>query len=151
MPPPGALSNTKQIPISPWVGNIISHETVRSDTVIPIARLALGEEEAAAAADVVRSGWLMNGPRTEKFEKMVAEYVGAAHAVAVSSATTALHLGLIAAGVRPGDEVICPSYSFIATANAIRYANATPVFVDIDPDTYNIDPALVEPAITPRT
>jgi dTDP-4-amino-4,6-dideoxygalactose transaminase len=119
--------------------------------MIPITRLALGDEEAAAAADVVRSGWLMNGPRTEAFERAVADYVGAAHAVAVSSATTALHLGLVAADVKPGDEVICPSYSFIATANAIRYAGATPVFVDIEPDTYNIDPTLVEAAITPRT
>ena len=119
--------------------------------MIPITRLALGPEEATAAADVVRSGWLMNGPRTEEFERLVADYVGAVHAVAVSSATTALHLGLLAAGVGPGDEVICPSFSFIATANAIRYAGATPVFVDIDPQTYNIDPALIEPAITART
>jgi len=119
--------------------------------MIPITRLALGEEEASAAADVVRSGWLMNGPRVEAFERAVAGYVGAGHAVAVSSATTALHLGLVAAGVRPGDEVVCPSYSFIATANAIRYAGATPAFVDVDPDTYNIDPVLVEAAITERT
>jgi perosamine synthetase len=119
--------------------------------MIPITRLALGEAEAQAAADVVRSGWLMNGPRTEEFERAVAAYVGAAHAVAVSSATTALHLGLIAAGVKPGDEVICPSFSFIATANSIRYAGAEPVFVDIDPATYNLDPELIEAAITPKT
>lgn len=119
--------------------------------MIPIARLALGDAEAQAAADVVRSGWLMNGPRTEAFEKAVADYVGTAHAVAVSSATTALHLALVAADVGPGDEVICPSFSFIATANSIRYAGAEPVFVDIDPRTYNIDPELVEAAITPRT
>src|SRR5689334_4066263 len=114
-------------------------------------RLALGEEEASAAADVVRSGWVMNGPRTDKFEKLVAEYVGAKHAVAVNSATTALHLGLLAAGVGPGDEVICPSFSFIATANSICYTGAKPVFVDIDPRTFNIDPNLIEPAITART
>jgi dTDP-4-amino-4,6-dideoxygalactose transaminase len=119
--------------------------------MIPIARLSLGEEEALAAADVVRSGWLMNGPRTAEFESLVADYVGARHAVAVSSCTTALHLGLVAAGVRPGDEVICPSFSFIATANAIRYAGATPVFVDIDARTYNIDVDAIEAAITPRT
>ena len=81
----------------------------------------------------------------------MAKYVGADHAIAVSSCTTALHLALIAAGVGPGDEVICPSFSFIATANAIRFAGATPVFVDIDPRSYNIDPALIEEAITPRT
>jgi len=119
--------------------------------MIPITRLALGEAEAQVAADVVRSGWLMNGPRTEEFERLVAEYVGVEHAVAVSSATTALHLGMIAAGVQAGDEVICPSFSFIATANAIRYVGATPVFVDIDPRTFNIDASLVEAAITPKT
>jgi perosamine synthetase len=119
--------------------------------MIPIARLNLGEAEAAAAADVVRSGWLMNGPRTAEFEALVADYVGARHAVAVSSATTALHLALVAAGVGPGDEVVCPSFSFIATANAIRYVGATPVFVDIDERTYNLDVSQVEAAITPRT
>jgi dTDP-4-amino-4,6-dideoxygalactose transaminase len=119
--------------------------------MIPITRLALGEEEASAAADVVRSGWLMNGPRVEEFERLVAEFVGADHAIAVSSCTTALHLGLLAAGVGPGDEVICPSFSFIATANAIRYAGATPVFVDIDPRTYNLDAGLIDAAVTPRT
>lgn len=119
--------------------------------MIPITRLSLGEEEAQAAADVVRSGWLMNGPRTAEFERLVAEYVGAEHAIAVSSCTTALHLALLAAGVGPGDEVICPSYSFIATANAARYVGATPVFVDIDARTFNIDPGLIEAAITPRT
>lgn len=119
--------------------------------MIPITRLALGDAEAEAAAAVVRSGWLMNGPRTEEFERLVAAYVGARHAIAVSSATTGLHLALIGAGVQPGDEVICPSFSFIATANAIRYVGATPVFVDIDPRTFNIDPDLIEAAITDRT
>ncbi len=119
--------------------------------MIPISRLALGEEEASAAAEAVRSGWLMNGPRTQRFEAAVAEYVGARYAIAVSSCTTALHLALLAAGVRPGDEVICPSFSFIATANAIRYCGAVPVFVDIDPRTYNLDPELIEAAITERT
>ncbi|GAA4710731.1 DegT/DnrJ/EryC1/StrS family aminotransferase [Nocardioides conyzicola] len=119
--------------------------------MIPITRLTLGEAEAAAAADAVRSGWVMNGPRTAEFERLVAEYVGARHAVAVSSCTTGLHLALLAAGVGPGDEVVCPSFSFIATANAIRYTGATPVFVDIDPLTYNLDPDLVEAAITSRT
>lgn len=119
--------------------------------MIPITRLSVGEDEALAAADAVRSGWLMQGKRVEAFENLVAEYVGARHAIAVSNATTALHLALIAAGVGPGDEVICPSFSFIASANSILHAGASPVFVDIDAKTYNIDPALIEAAITART
>lgn len=118
---------------------------------IPISRLSIGADEAAAASEVIQSGWVAQGKRTEEFERLVADYVGSRHAIAVSSATTGSHLALVAAGVKAGDEVICPSYSFIATANAIVYANATPVFVDIDPQTYNIDPALIEAAITPRT
>lgn len=120
-------------------------------TAIPITRPCVGEEEAAAAAKAVLSGWLSQGARVQEFEGAVAEYTGARYAVATSNCTTALHLALIAAGVGPGDEVICPSFSFIATANAIVHAGGTPVFVDIDPRTYNIDPALVEAAITART
>ncbi|BCS54975.1 DegT/DnrJ/EryC1/StrS aminotransferase family protein [Geobacter sp. SVR] len=119
--------------------------------MIPITRLSVGDAEATAAAEAVRSGWLSSGKRVQEFETMVADYVGARHAVATNSCTTALQLALIAAGVKPGDEVICPSFSFIATANAILYAGAVPVFVDIDPRTYNIDPGLIEAAITPRT
>jgi perosamine synthetase len=119
--------------------------------VIPITRLSVGQDEASAAADAINSGWLTGGKRGQQFEQAVADYVGAKHAIATNSCTTALHLALVAAGVGPGDEVICPSFSFIATANAIRYAGATPVFVDIDPRTYNIDLGLIEPAITRRT
>lgn len=119
--------------------------------MIPISRLSVGQAEAAAAFEVINSGWIAQGKRTETFERQVAEYVGAKHGIAVSSATTGLHLALVAAGVKPGDEVICPSYSFIATANSIVYAGAKPVFVDIDPRTYNIDVARIEAAITPRT
>jgi perosamine synthetase len=118
---------------------------------IPVARPSIGVEEEKAVVEVLRSGWLAQGARVAEFEKRFAEYVGAAHAVAVSSCTTALHLALVAAGVQPGDEVLCPSLSFIATANSIRYAGASPVFVDIDPATYNMDPECVERAITPRT
>jgi len=119
--------------------------------MIPITRPWLGDEEVAAAGEVIRSGWLSQGRQVEKFERTVAEYVGAGEAVAVSNCTTALHVALLAVGVGPGDEVICPSFTFIATANAIVHAGAIPVFVDIEPDTYNIDPELVEDAITTRT
>lgn len=119
--------------------------------MIPIARPLLGEPEALAAAEVVRSGWLSQGPQVAAFEREFANAVGARYACAVSNCTTALHLALLVAGVTPGDEVITASHSFIATANVIRQCGATPVFVDIDPLTYNLDPALIEAAITPRT
>jgi dTDP-4-amino-4,6-dideoxygalactose transaminase len=118
---------------------------------LPVARPLLGGNEAEAAADVIRSGWILQGPQVAAFEREFAAYVGAPHACAVSSGTTALHLALLAVGVKPGDEVITVSHSYIATANSVRYCGATPVFVDIDPGTFNIDPRLIEPAITPRT
>jgi dTDP-4-amino-4,6-dideoxygalactose transaminase len=119
--------------------------------MIPVARPFVGEEEEQAVLRVLRSGWLSQGPRVAEFENRFAEFVGAKHAVAVSSCTTALHLALVAAGIGEGDEVLCPSLSFIATANSIRYMGATPVFVDVDPVTFNLDPNCVEKAITSRT
>lgn len=119
--------------------------------MIPITIPYLGEEEAQAAAEVIRSGWVTQGPKVAEFERLVAEYCETEHAVAVSSCTTALHLSLLVLGVEPGDEVICPSMSFIATANSIRHAGATPVFAEIDPQTYNLDPDDVQRWITPRT
>lgn len=104
-----------------------------------------------AAADVIRSGWLTQGPKVAEFERAVADYCGTKHAVAVSNCTAALHLAMIALDIGPGDEVICPSMSFIATANAIVHSGATPVFADVDPQTYNLDPDAAEAAITPRT
>ena len=120
-------------------------------TTIPVARPLLDEREAEAARRVILSGWVTQGPEVAAFEREFAEAVGTRHACAVSSCTTALHLALAACGVSSGDEVVTVSHSFIATSNAIRYCGATPVFVDIQRATYNIDPSLVEAAIGPRT
>jgi dTDP-4-amino-4,6-dideoxygalactose transaminase len=119
--------------------------------MIPITKPSVTQEEADAAAEAVLSGWLSQGPRVAEFEAALATYLGVRNVIATTNCTTALHLALVAAGVGPGDEVICPSFSFIATANAILHAGARPVFVDIDPLTYNINPGLVETAVGPRT
>jgi perosamine synthetase len=120
-------------------------------STIPVARPTLGEEEAAAARRAILSGWVVQGPEVDAFEKEFAAAVGAPLAVACSSGTAALHLAFLALDVGPGDEVITVSSSFIATANAIRYVGATPVFVDVEAETGNLDPALIEGAINPRT
>jgi dTDP-4-amino-4,6-dideoxygalactose transaminase len=118
---------------------------------IPLTRLSLGHEEWSAVQSVLQSCWLTQGLQVAAFEREFAATVGAPYACAVSSCTTALHLALRAVGVGPGDEVITVSHSFIATANSIRHCGAIPVFVDIEPDGYNLDPALLPPAISPRT
>lgn len=118
---------------------------------IPFAKPWTDERDANAASRAILSGWITQGPEVAAFEMEFATYVGAKHACAVSNCTTALHLALLAVGVQPGDEVITVSHSFIATANSIRYCGATPVFVDIDPNTFNIDPNLIEAKIGSRT
>lgn len=118
---------------------------------VSVTRPWMDEREAEAARRPLLTGWVTQGPEVAAFEREFAEYVGAAYACAVANCTAALHLALLAVGVRSGDEVITISHSFIATANSIRYCGATPVFVDIQPETFNIDPALIEAAITERT
>lgn len=121
------------------------------EAMIPITKPLLGEEEVKAAGEVILSGWVTQGPEVAAFEREFAACVGAPYACAVSSCTAALHLALRAVGVGSGDEVITVSHSFIATANAIRYCGATPVFVDIEENGYNMDPAFLERVIVPRT
>ena len=123
----------------------------KTAAVIPVARPVLDEREVAAARRAILSGWVSQGPEVAAFEREFAAAVGAPYACAVSSCTTALHLALLACGVGPGDDVVTVSHSFIATANAIRYCGATPVFVDVELETFNVDASLVEAAITPRT
>jgi len=119
--------------------------------MIPAAKTQIGEEERAAVDRVLKSGMLAMGPEVAAFESEFSAYVANRHCIAVNSGTSALHLSLLAAGIGPGDEVIVPSFSFAATANSVALTGATPVFVDIEPNYFAIDPKAVEAAITPRT
>lgn len=123
---------------------------VRPDFLV-FGRPLIGEEEIAEMVDTLRSGWIGFGPKCLRFEEEFADYVNADFALSVNSATAALHLALLAAGIGPDDEVITTPLTFVATANVITHVGATPVFVDVDPRTQNLDPARIEPAITRRT
>jgi perosamine synthetase len=118
---------------------------------IPLARPLFGPEEVEAVGQVLASGWVMQGPRTAAFEERLARICGARHAVACSSGTAALHLGLWAQGIGPGDEVIVPALSFVATAHVVELCGARPIFVDVQPETWVLDPAACQAVVSPRT
>lgn len=119
--------------------------------MINIAKPQIGDEEKRAVLEVLDSGMLAQGPRVKEFEDRFAEYCGVRHSIATASGTTALHVALLAAGIGNGDEVITSPFTFIASANSILYTGAHPIFADIDPETYNINPSLIEASISPRT
>jgi dTDP-4-amino-4,6-dideoxygalactose transaminase len=141
-PPPGRADTSGNTP------RFVEEDPL---STIPVMRPWLGAEEAEAAAETIRSGWVAQGPRVAEFETAVAGRVGAEHGVALSSCTTALYLALVVLGIGPGDEVVVPSLSFIATANAVRYVGATPVFADVDLATGNLNAKTVEQVIGPAT
>ena|SRR5258706_4055840 len=126
-------------------------ESKSKPQLMPIALPQLGDSEIEAVSRVLRSGWVIQGPEVAAFESEFAQICNVSNAVAVSNCTTALHLVLHALGIGPGDEVIIVSHSFVATANAIVYCGALPVFVDVHCDDFNMSPAAIEPAITKRT
>jgi len=119
--------------------------------LIPAARPIIGDEEREAVDRVLRSGMMAQGPEVKAFEEEFSQFVGGRHCIAVNSGTSALHLGFLAAGLQAGDEVIVPSFSFAATANSVALAGGVPIFGDIDPKTFNLDPKHAESLITPRT
>src|SRR2546421_5448241 len=132
-------------------GSAPSTPATRRKTFLPFALPHITQAEIDEVVDTLRSGWLTTGPKTKRFEREFAERVGAPYALAVNSATAAMHLALDAIGLQPGDEVIVPVYTFTATAEVVMYFQARPVLVDVDPVTCNLDPARLEEHITERT
>jgi dTDP-4-amino-4,6-dideoxygalactose transaminase len=128
----------------------VNHAPVRT-TFLPFNQPDIQQEEIDEVVDTLRSGWITTGPKTKEFERRFAEYIGARHAIAVNSCTGGLHVALAAAGIGPGDEVIVPTMTFCSTANVVVHLGATPILVDVEPDTLNIAPQRVEAAITPQT
>jgi dTDP-4-amino-4,6-dideoxygalactose transaminase len=118
---------------------------------LPITKPFIGTEEMEAVQEPLRTGWLVQGPKVREFEEKFRDFTGAKHALATSSCTTALHLAVAALGLKPGDEVIVPAFTWVATANVVEYMGARPVFCDVDLETFNIDVAQVESKITART
>lgn len=121
------------------------------EAFLPYNQPDIEQAEIDEVVDALRSGWITTGPKTKEFERRFAAYVGSCHAIAVNSCTGGLHVALAAAGIGPGDEVIVPTMTFCATANVVIHLGATPIIVDVKPDTLNIDPQRLEAAITPRT
>src|SRR6185369_5118283 len=118
---------------------------------LPFSKPEIGEDEIAEVADTLRSGWITTGPKSARFEKDFAQYLGVKHALAVASATAGLHISYLALGVKPGDEVITTPMTFACTLSMLLLLGAKPVLVDVERETGNIDPKLIEAAITPRT
>src|SRR5690349_13544753 len=135
--------------VRPFDGNFISR--LGETKMIHMAKPQIGEEEKKAVMEVLDSGILAQGPRVKAFEEGFAQMCGVNHASATSSGTTALHVAMLAHGIGDGDEVITSAFTFIASANSVLYTGARPVFVDIDPRTFNMDVNQIESAITPRT
>src|SRR5438105_12684463 len=135
------------LPAAPTVPTVSTRRT----EFLPFSPPLIGDEEIGEVVEALRSGWITTGPRTKRFEADFAHYLGAPGALALNSCTAALHTALITLGIGPGDEVITTPMTFAASVNVIEHVGARPVLVDVEPDTLNLDPALVEAAITPRT
>jgi dTDP-4-amino-4,6-dideoxygalactose transaminase len=123
----------------------------RRDSFLVFGAPLIGNEEIAEVVDTLKSGWIGFGPKCLRLEAEFANYVGSPHAVSLGSCTAGLHLALISAGIQPGDEVITTPLTFVATANVIEHVGATPVFVDVNRTTQNIDPRHIAAAVTPKT